>query len=262
MINEPCDPALFPERHHIIQVYDSEYVFMESLECFVTCGLRAGEGVVLFATARHLQDLQIRLHSSRLQLDRASWQDRYIPVIANEALNKFMVDGWPDENLFKKVIGELLDRAQAGGRQVRAFSEMVGLLLATGESAATVRVEQVWNECCRERELTLFCAYSSACFPGRSAGALEAVCEEHDWILDGHARADPTPPALSAGHFDYWQRFGMAFDEAIAFDISRVAEVRPLSHGAKSAAAWSIPGTGHSDTGTRWVLRPAHQLIR
>ena len=49
-----CDPAIFPKQLHIIQVYDSEFVFMEALECFVTCGLRAGEGVVLFATARHL----------------------------------------------------------------------------------------------------------------------------------------------------------------------------------------------------------------
>ena len=226
----PCHPAPLPDQHHIIQVYDSEFTFMDSLECFATCGLRGGEAVVLFATPRHLQDLQIRLHSSHLQLDRASWQDRYIPVVANEVLGKFMVDGWPDERMFKSVVGEFLDRAQDGGREVRVFGEIVGLLMANGETEATMRVEQLWNEICRERKLTLFCAYPRACFPTDSSGTLERICNQHGWILDVPA-ADPRRSA---------------------------SDEPPHLHGAKSAAAWSIPGTRHSETGTRWILRSAH----
>jgi hypothetical protein len=269
----PCDPAQFRERHHIIQIYDDERTFMESLECFVTCGLRAGDGVVLFATARHLQDLQIRLHSSQLQLDRASWQDRYIPVVANEVLHKIMVGGWPDEQLFKKVIGAFLDRAQAGGREVRAFGEIVEPLMANGELAATVRVEQLWNECCQERKLTLLCAYSRSRLAEDSSGTVEAICEEHDWMLNGYAGAEPMPTPLSSGYFDYLHRLGVGFEEALAFDLARDAAranfiLAPAStatlvglflpQGSKSAAGWSIAGTHHSETGTRWMLRPLH----
>ena len=284
-----CDPTLFPGRQHIIQVYDREYDFMEALECYVTCGLRAGEGVVLFATARHLQDLQIRLDSERLELDRASWQSRYIPVLASEALSKFMVDGWPDERVFRDVIGEVLDRAQGDGRNVRVFGEVAGLLMQQGELEATVRVEQLWNRLCRERKLTLFCAYPRACFPPAPLDALEAVCSQHSWMLDAHSRTSTSIPGSLAkplpyrpetedigddetARFDYGRRLDSKRDEAIAFDIMRdqaianamldgiglAADVMelPLALGAESATAWSIPGTVHSNTGTRWVLSP------
>ena len=258
---------------------------MEALECFVTCGLRAGEGVVLFATARHLQDLQIRLHSSRLQLDRACWEGRYIPVVANEALGTLMVDGWPDAQIFKTLVGACLDRAQAGGREVRAFGEMAAVLVGRAEVDAAVRLEQLWNECCRERKLTLFCAYSSTCFPVNSSGALKAVCHEHDWFLDGHNALKPASMPIATSipcddgndeeRLDFFERLGFKFDEAIAIDIKRdeatalaalnamdasgnAASPFGLSTGSKSAAAWSIPGTRHSDTGTSWVLSPVH----
>ena len=152
-----------------------------------------------------------------------------IPVLASEVLHKFMVRGWPDEHLFKKVIGEYLDRAQAGGREVRAFGEIVDLLMADDELAATIRVEQLWTECCEERKLTLLCAYSRKRLPEDSRAA-EAICDEHDWMLDGHRRVDPTLPPLFAQTL--------------------------LPRGPKSAAGWSIAGTQHSETGTRWMLRP------
>jgi hypothetical protein len=264
-IPAPCDPAQFPERHHILQIYDDERAFMESLQCFVTCGLRAGEGVVLFATARHLQDLQIRLQTSGLQLDRASWEDRYIPVVANEVVQRIMVAGLPDEKLFRQVIGGYLDRAQACGRDVRAFGEIVGLLMANGQVEATARLEQLWNECCRERQLTLLCAYPRTCLPVLSPGALDAVCDAHDWMLDGHA-GEATSMEPSPGNAAYWLRYGVGFNEAIAFDLARDAafatalSTPPLAfpHGSRSATAWSIPGTHHSETGTRWSLRPLH----
>jgi hypothetical protein len=108
---------------------------------------------------------------------------------------------------------------------------MAGLMMEQGEFQATLRVEQLWNEVCRERDVTLFCACSSACLPADSPAVLQDLYAAHDWILDGHAAAP----------------------------VGRLASSQPFpSRGSKSAKAWSIPGTHHSATGTRWVLRPAH----
>jgi hypothetical protein len=46
---------------------------------------------------------------------------------------------WPDDQLFVKFVGELIARAQNGGRRVRAFGELVALLWARGDVAATHR---------------------------------------------------------------------------------------------------------------------------
>lgn len=201
---------------HLIQIYDSEFVFLEALEWFVGSGLRAGEGVVVIAAPRHLHELEIRLHSSWLQVDRAHWQSRYVALLANEVLDKFMIDGWPDRQLFHAVLGEVLDRAKGDGRKVRAFSEMAGLLMANGQKDATVRLEQLWNEAGRERGLPLFCAYSQAFFPEDSPEALKAVCDEHNWLLEEGAPLVPPstliPPSAHEG------QMGTKVNVAIALD--------------------------------------------
>lgn len=221
---------------HLIQIYDSEHVFLEALEWFVGSGLRAGEAVVVIATARHLHELEIRLHSSWLQVDRARWQSRYIALLANEVLDQFMIDGWPDRQLFRTVLGEILDRAKGDGRKVRAFGEMVGLLMANGQKDATIRLEQLWNEVCRERGLPLFCAYSRACFPVDSSEAMKAICNEHSWLLEeGAALAPPSPgippSAVTAYPASSQDKINAATDDALQ---ARLGVVRV------SASAWGI----------------------
>ena len=68
-------------------------------------------------------------------------KDQYITLVAEEALAIFMVKQWPDDKLFSDLVTELITRARANGRPVRAFGEMVALLWARGDEAATIRLE-------------------------------------------------------------------------------------------------------------------------
>lgn len=124
-------------------------------------------------------------------------------------LSKIVVEGWPDRQRFRAVVG---------GRKVRAIGEMTNLLMARGEIQATVRLEQLWNEICRGRNLALFCAFSHASCSYGSNEDMGHICREHSEILDGKA-------APSLGHVLHtfanagWHRGGA--EAAIALDIQK-----------------------------------------
>ena len=107
--------------------------------------------------------------------------EAYVTIDAHEALRRFVVNGWPDEELFLEFVTGLMHRASAGGRRVRAFGEMVALLLAQGNAAATVRLEYLWNKICRLKSLSLFCAYPQTGFT--EASALAEICAAHSRII-------------------------------------------------------------------------------
>src|SRR5258708_16643185 len=144
---------------HILQVYRSEIIFLDALEGFVGSALRGDEGALVIASAPHLHELEKRLRQRWIDVDRARWQQRYIPILANETLQKLLVDGMPDEAQFFEVARKLIARARGNGRQVRAFVEMVPLLWAQGQTEASAQLETFWARLAKAEEFPLFCAY-------------------------------------------------------------------------------------------------------
>ena len=169
---------------HLVQFYDDEAPFLDSLEGFVAGGLRGGEGVVVIATPDHLAALEARLRGSgTFNLDAHGIRDRYIALDADQVLSSFMVDGWPDDALFKAVVSSLLERAGEGGRRVRAFGEMVALLWQRGDTGATVRLEHLWHQLCHERGFSLFCAYPRIGFTQNADESIREICDAHSKII-------------------------------------------------------------------------------
>ena len=144
---------------HVMQIYDDDSVFLDTLEGFASGGLRGGETLVVIATTPHLFALHHRLKAAGHDVKSLRLAGQYITMDAGEALDGFMVDGYPDDNLFADTITAMIDGAQKGGQRVRAFGEMVALLWAQDQREATIRLEQMWNNVCHEKGLSLFCAY-------------------------------------------------------------------------------------------------------
>jgi hypothetical protein len=169
---------------HVMQIYENDSVFLDTLEGFVSGGLRGGETLVVIATTPHLYALEHRLKSAGYDIKALRLSRQYITMDAREALDRFMRDGYPDDRLFAETITSTIDAAQKGGQRVRAFGEMVALLWAGGQRDATVRLEQMWNTVCHERGLSLFCAYPRI---GRMQDTIDSLAEIralHSHVVD------------------------------------------------------------------------------
>jgi hypothetical protein len=58
---------------------------------------------------------------------------------------------------------------------------MVALLWASGDRDATRRVEELWNRVCRDRKLSLLCAYPRQ--PPESDPAMLEICALHSQVF-------------------------------------------------------------------------------
>ena len=134
---------------HLVQIYEEDGAFLDCLAGFVSGGLKAGEAVIIIASAAHRHSLEFRLRAQGVNLAAAVMEGQYFAFDAEQSLSKFMVEGWPDENLFNHFVNSLLARARGkNDRRVRAFGEMVAVLWAEGHNGATVRLEHLWHQFC------------------------------------------------------------------------------------------------------------------
>ena len=182
-----------PPSEHLVQLYEDEAVFLDTLEGFVTGGLRAGDAVIVIGTKQHLHDLNARIELRGQDPEAFQASGQLKELIAQEVLERFMVDGWPDEARFRSVVRELLTRARAKGRRVRAFGEMVAILWARGDQGATVRLEYLWHQLCNTDGFSLFCAYPRIGFTGDSTQSISELCDLHSQVIPGVTRPTPLP---------------------------------------------------------------------
>jgi hypothetical protein len=176
----PCD--------HVVQIYENDLVFLNTLEGFTGSGLLSGDSVIIIATKVHIDQLNERLKKQGFDLDKLMSTDQYIPLEASETLKQFMVNNWPDESLFEEYIARIIGRASKGNRKVRAFGEMVAVLWQQGHSGATVKLEHLWCELHDLKQFSLYCAYPKNGFTQNATDSLATICRTHSKIIDGQDR--------------------------------------------------------------------------
>jgi hypothetical protein len=169
---------------HVVQIYEDDGLFLDSLAEFVAGGLAQGEAAIVIATPQHRQGLRMRLASKGFAVERMQTSDQLIVLDAEETMSKFLINKWPEEQIFHEVIGEVLERATQKGRKVRAFGEMVALMWAQGYCGATIRLEHLWTDLCRRKSFSLFCAYPKTGFTADAVEDIARVRSVHSHVLD------------------------------------------------------------------------------
>ena len=186
------------DSSHFVQFYEEDVFLIRSLSEFVSTGLSSDEAVIIVATEPHRDSVERRLTASGIDLQAARERGQYIPLDAADILSQFLVDGFPDEMLFAKVISGVLLRPADRYPRRRVFGEMVGLLWHVGNLGAALQLERLWNDLASIQPFALYCAYSTKGLSGEeNRTALLKICAQHSRVIPAESAAFAHPPDVS-----------------------------------------------------------------
>ncbi len=168
---------------HGVYFYEDDTFLIDNVAHFIKNGLERHETVIVVATEEHRLDLKTRLIADRVIGFASPTDARYFTLDASTTLSLFMLNDWPDERLFLKVIGQII-ASSAPNTPVRIYGEMVAVLWAHGKHRAAIRLEELWNTLATQQEFSLLCGYPSSEFQGSdlTSGLLE-VCACHSEVI-------------------------------------------------------------------------------
>ncbi len=183
------------ECQHEVQYYDHDSYLIERVGQYVEEGWDLGESALLILTQSHREALEARLNGHIKH-------DQYRILDAADALNQFMVNEWPDRQMFHEVMAGLIpEAAQKGNGRVRIFGEMVAILWERGQIEAAVQLENLWNQLAASHTFSLLCAYPMRGFSSHShTQAFQKICHSHSVVkpaehsimpMSGHDTPDP-----------------------------------------------------------------------
>jgi CheY-like chemotaxis protein len=158
------------------------------IAAFVREGLNHGEDVLIMATAERCAAVEQALRTMTAPFDMAVAAERLMFLDAAAMLDKIVIDGQIDRELFAECVRPFLARS---ARRKRAYGEMVALLVADGQLDVALALERIGDELAHDGGVHILCGYDHA----MSDAALARVIACHD---DFHVEAvlerAPAPP--------------------------------------------------------------------
>ncbi|MEO7448849.1 MAG: MEDS domain-containing protein [Humibacillus sp.] len=115
---------------------------IETVARFIADGWAVSECALVVTTSAHQRRIDGALRRWGHDPDELRRRSRYTCVDADTLIAQVMVAGELDAELFGRLAGDLLVRASAGGRRVRAFGEVVARLWQRDQVAAALEVER------------------------------------------------------------------------------------------------------------------------
>ena len=191
----PIDTSPVTEpRDHVVHFYQHDDELVATVVDFLVDGLHSDAAAVVVATTVHLLAVETALIRRGIDVVAARIDGSLVTVDADEALSRFLIDGWPSFDAFATEVGGIIRALTDSGRRVKVFGEMVALLWDAGHVAAAIELEKLWNEFGRDVPFSLLCGYpaQSVSRDGTEDAFLQ-VCSCHSAVVgDGQDRWDPT----------------------------------------------------------------------
>jgi PAS domain S-box-containing protein len=172
-------------ENHIVQFYETDDFLCDTVAHFLSAGLTADEPLIVIATPEHREQFCRRLQLRGFDVDGAQKSGQLVLLDARETLAHFMVNGMPDWQKFKAVVGAVITKSREGrdGR-VRAYGEMVDLLWRDGNPNAAIALEELWNDVGKIHSFSLLCAYVMGNFYKEADGEhFHEVCRTHTHVI-------------------------------------------------------------------------------
>jgi hypothetical protein len=170
---------------HAVQFYQTDGHLLDLVTRFIGTALVTGEVGIVIATKAHRDGLAKRFKSRGLNVNVAREQGRFVSLDAASTLSRCMVDGRPDGQRFRDVIGGLLQNvaARVERKRIAAFGEMVALLWAEGKADCALELEEMWNALANQHAFCLCCAYPMSGFGYRHAAPFMKICAQHSHVF-------------------------------------------------------------------------------
>jgi len=183
-------PSATANRHfHAVRFYEDDASLCRIVADFVGDGLVAGQPGIVIVTPPHRDEIARRLEALSFDVGRLRDTRQLLLLDAEQTLEAFMKEGFPDPAAFRKSVGGVLDRAAAdlpAKPTVRAYGEMIDVLWKQNAAAAAIRLEMLWNQLADTHAFSLLCGYSMGNF--YKHGAYEDICGCHTHVVSsvGH----------------------------------------------------------------------------
>lgn len=173
---------------HLVQLYDGDDASLaRNVGRFLHDGSQRGDGLIVIAGREHAAAFAAELDRLGVDAAAAARSGRLLVLDAQTTLDRFLIDGRPDPELFRHVAVTALRSVSPEGGGVRAYGEMVGLLWQAGQAPAAIELEQMWNGLLAEEQLELFCAYPIDVFGDdfHVAGIDQVLCTHTQLVPTG-----------------------------------------------------------------------------
>jgi hypothetical protein len=127
------------------------------------------------------------LQAHGLDIRAAINEGRFIASDAAETLSTFMVNEMPDPARFLKVVSDLMmaaNKATKGEhRRVMACGECAPLLWSEGKADAALRLEKLWDDIARTRDIDILCGYPAGSFRyEENSDVFRSICQKHSAV--------------------------------------------------------------------------------
>jgi hypothetical protein len=207
-------------RDHIVQLYQDQDFLNRAVCRFAGAALANGEGIILVPTLTHWNAIRPRLEAEGVDVEGARERGQLTVVDADEFLPRFMQDAMPDAPVFLGLAADVIGQARAGGRypKVRWWGEMVNVLWERGDVAASMNLEDLFDQLAQKHDIAIFCSFLMDNFNGEvHAHMLPRLGTNHSHLIpvDDYARLE--------------RAVADALREAVGPDEAGVLESRLLS---------------------------------
>jgi len=173
-------------RDHVVQLYQDPDFLNRAVCRFAAAALANGEGVILVPTVRHWNSFRPRLVAEGVDVEAAQKRGQLTIVDADETLLRFMHNAMPDSPVFLGLAGDVVARARAGGRfpKVRWWGEMVNILWERGDVAASMNLEDLFDQLAHKHDIAIFCSFLMDNFNGEiHTRLLPRLGENHSHLI-------------------------------------------------------------------------------